>query len=186
MVWEYDESDPWDEDPLDEDIPEEPESEEPLAVEIPDNVEACDDLEQLVISEFLGERISPLQYQELMAEARAMLERHQEEQEAIDKLEYKDRMDLEFDSYDLHHRQLAERRAFEFKVLDINLGEAESEHDHLLDNLDNPEYEEKRLRLSRMYRKLSPAQREEFRKKVLDSGLMSEEMFDEMIEEELE
>ena len=186
MVWEYDESDPWDVEPPDEDIPEEPEADEPLAVEVPEDIEACTEFEQIIIQEYQGGRISPQQYTTYMAKAQEMQQRHQEQQDEFGRRRYKDPVDAHLDALDLHRRRAAEIRAAEFELMGVDPAAAASEYDHLLENLDRPKYEQKRLRLSRMYRKLSPGQREEFRKKVLESGLMSEEMLDEMIEKELE
>ncbi len=186
MAWYHEENPEWDEEPPDDDIPEEPEWEEPVEVEIPEDIEACSELEQIIIQEYQGGRISPQQYVRYMAKAQEMQQRHQEQQDEFSRRRYKDPVDAHLDALDLHRRRAAEIRAAEFELMGVDLGAAASEYDHLLENLDRPKYEQKRLRLSRMYRKLSPSQREEFRKKVLESGLMSEEMFDEMIEKELE
>jgi hypothetical protein len=186
MAWYHEENPEWDEALPEDDVPEEPEWEEPIEIEVPEDLRACHELEQLIYYEFLGERLTPKQCRDLLNQARELLERHERDREAINKRKYEEPMNAEFDLYDLYRKQVAEKRAFEFKVLDINIREAASEYDHLIDNLDRPEYEEKRVRLSRLYHRLSPSQKEVFRQKVLDAGLMSEEELDELIEKEVE
>lgn len=142
------------------------------------------DVKAMIATELARGHLSDERADALLMRARELEQRIDQEQEELSARHFGDEVDSHLAAFAQYRKHTQQKRSLEFAVQGVDLGGLASDWDHLLKNIDNPQWDEGRH--AAMWRSLSREQQAEFKERVLAKGELSSEELDRLIKDNWE